>query len=49
MEGLGNKMLLREYLTALPKASELAAEVARTRELLERHAESRRLGRQSEE
>ena len=49
MEGLGNKMLVREYLTALPKASELAAEVARTRELLERQAESRRLARQSEQ
>jgi predicted nuclease of restriction endonuclease-like (RecB) superfamily len=42
MEGLGNKMLIREYLTALPKASALAAEVARTRELLERQAELRR-------
>jgi len=49
MEGLGNKMLVREYLTALPKASELAAEVARTRQLLERQAESRRLARQSEQ
>ena len=49
MEGLGNKMLVREYLTALPKASELAAEVARARELLERQAESRRLARQSEQ
>ena len=45
MEGLGNKMLVREYLTALPKASELAAEVARTRELLDRQAESRRASR----
>jgi predicted nuclease of restriction endonuclease-like (RecB) superfamily len=49
MEGLGNKMLVREYLTALPKASELAAEVARTREMLERQAESRRLARRSEQ
>jgi len=48
MEGLGNKMLVREYLTALPKESKLAAEVARTRELLERQADSRRLARQSE-
>ena len=44
MEGLGNKMLVREYLTALPKASELAAEVARTRDLLERQAELRQAG-----
>ena len=49
MEGLGNKMLLREYLTALPKASELAAEVARARELVEGQAESRRLAHQSEQ
>ena len=46
MEGLHNKMLVREYLTALPKESALAAEVARTRELLEHQAESRRLSRQ---
>jgi len=49
MEGLGNKNLVREYLTARPKASELAAEVARAREWLERQAESRRLARQSEQ
>jgi predicted nuclease of restriction endonuclease-like (RecB) superfamily len=42
MEGLHNKMLIREYLTALPKESALAAEVARTRDLLERQAELRR-------
>jgi predicted nuclease of restriction endonuclease-like (RecB) superfamily len=42
MEGLGSKMLVREYLTALPKESALAAELARTRELLERQAELRR-------
>jgi predicted nuclease of restriction endonuclease-like (RecB) superfamily len=36
MEGLGSKMLVREYMTALPKEAALAAEVARTRELLER-------------
>jgi len=48
MEGLGNRMLVREYLTDLPEASELAAEVARAKELLERQAESRRLARQSE-
>lgn len=42
MDGLGSKLLVREYLTALPKESTLAAEVARTRELLERQAASRR-------
>lgn len=45
MEGLGSKMLIREYLTALPKESALAAELARTRELLERQAELRRAAR----
>ena len=40
MEGLGCKMLVREYQTALPKESALAAEVGRTRELLEQQAES---------
>jgi predicted nuclease of restriction endonuclease-like (RecB) superfamily len=45
MEGLHNKMLVREYLTALPKEAELAAEVGRTRELLERNAEQRRMAR----
>ena len=44
MEGLGSKLLIREYLTALPKESALAAEVARTRELLERQAELRQTG-----
>jgi predicted nuclease of restriction endonuclease-like (RecB) superfamily len=39
-EGLGSKLLIREYLTALPKESALAAELARTRGLLERHASS---------
>ena len=43
MEGLGSKMLVREYLTALPKESALASEVARTRELLERQVELRRM------
>jgi predicted nuclease of restriction endonuclease-like (RecB) superfamily len=46
MEGLHNKMLVREYLTALPKESALAAEVARTRDLLERQAELRRTSRE---
>jgi predicted nuclease of restriction endonuclease-like (RecB) superfamily len=45
MEGLGSKLLVREYLTALPKESVLAAEVAHTRELLERQAEERRMAR----
>lgn len=45
MEGLGSKLLIREYLTALPKESALAAEVARTRELLERQAQLRRAAR----
>jgi predicted nuclease of restriction endonuclease-like (RecB) superfamily len=47
MEGLHNKMLVREYRTALPKESALAAEVGRTRELLERNAEQRRMARGS--
>ena len=42
MEGLGSKMLIREYMTALPKESALAEEIARTRELLERQVEMRR-------
>ena len=45
MEGLHNKMLVREYRTVLPKESALAAEIARTRELLEHRAESRRVSR----
>jgi len=45
MEGLGSKLLVREYLTALPKESVLAAEVAHTRELLERQAELRQMAR----
>jgi len=43
MGGLQNKMMVREYLTALPKESDLAAEIARTREFLEQQADSRRL------
>jgi predicted nuclease of restriction endonuclease-like (RecB) superfamily len=46
MEGLGSKLLIREYLTALPKESVLAAEVAHTRELLERQAELRQMARE---
>ena len=38
LEGLPNRMLVREYLTSLPKEAELAAEISRTRELLEHHA-----------
>jgi predicted nuclease of restriction endonuclease-like (RecB) superfamily len=45
MEGLGSKLLVREYLTALPKESVLAAEVAHKRALLERQAEHRRMVR----
>ena len=45
MAGLHNKMLVREYLTALPKEAALAAEVGRTRELLERQVEQRRMAR----
>jgi hypothetical protein len=45
MDGLGSKMLVREYLTALPKESALAAELARTRDLLECQAELRRATR----
>jgi predicted nuclease of restriction endonuclease-like (RecB) superfamily len=45
MDGLGSKMLIREYLTALPKESALAAELVRTRELLERQADLRRAAR----
>jgi len=46
MAGLHNKLLVREYLTALPKEAALAAEVGRTRELLERNAEQRRMARE---
>jgi hypothetical protein len=38
-------MLVREYRTALPKESDLAAEIARTRDFLEHRAESRRASR----
>ena len=48
MEGLQNKMLVREYLTALPKESALVAELARTREVLEHQAELRRQKRHSQ-
>lgn len=44
LEGLSNKMLVREYLTALPDEKLLAEELARTRRLLEAraHAKARR-------
>ena len=45
MDGLHNKLLVREYLTALPKESELAAEVNRAREVLVRQVELRRMAR----
>ena len=47
LDGLPNKMLVREYLTSLPEETALAAEVARTRELLERRAEIRHTARRS--
>lgn len=37
-EGLPNKMLVREYLTVLPKADLLEAEIEKTRRQLERNA-----------
>jgi len=45
LDGLQNKMLVREYLTALPPESELAREVNRAREVLVRQAEVRRQAR----
>jgi predicted nuclease of restriction endonuclease-like (RecB) superfamily len=42
LEGLPNKVLAAEYRTALPDEKSLAAEVARTRRLLETRAPSRR-------
>jgi hypothetical protein len=38
-----SRMLISEYLTALPKESALAAEVTGTRELLERQAGQSRM------
>jgi len=43
LDGLNNKMLVREYLTALPPESELAQEINRARAVLIRQAEARRL------
>ena len=45
LDGLRNKMLVREYLTALPPESELAREVSRAREVLLRQVEARRMTR----
>jgi predicted nuclease of restriction endonuclease-like (RecB) superfamily len=45
LDGLHNKMLVREYLTTLPPESELAREVNRAREALVRQVEARRLAR----
>jgi predicted nuclease of restriction endonuclease-like (RecB) superfamily len=42
LDGVGNKMLVREYLTTLPTELELAREVNRAREVLVRQAEARR-------
>jgi len=42
LDGLHNKLLVREYLTALPAESELAHEVNRAREAFVRQAEARR-------
>jgi len=46
LDGLHNKMLVREYLTALPPESELAREVNRVREVLVRQAEARRMAKE---
>jgi predicted nuclease of restriction endonuclease-like (RecB) superfamily len=45
LDGLHNKLLVREYLTALPPESELAREVNRARTVLVRHVEARRMAR----
>jgi predicted nuclease of restriction endonuclease-like (RecB) superfamily len=45
LDGLHNKMLVREYLTALPPESELAREVNRARAVLVRQVEARRMAR----
>ncbi len=45
LDGLHNKMIVREYLTALPPESTLAKEVNRARTLLVREAELRRMNR----
>jgi predicted nuclease of restriction endonuclease-like (RecB) superfamily len=45
LDGLHNKLLVREYLTALPPEAELAREVNRAREVLVHQVEARRLAR----
>jgi predicted nuclease of restriction endonuclease-like (RecB) superfamily len=45
LDGLHNKLLVREYLTALPPEAELAQEVNRARADLVRHVEMRRVAR----
>ena len=45
LDGLRNKLLIREYLTALPPDSELAREVNRAREVLVRQVEARGMAR----
>jgi predicted nuclease of restriction endonuclease-like (RecB) superfamily len=45
LDGLNNKMLVREYLTALPPESELAHEINRARAVLVRQVEARRQAR----
>ena len=45
LDGLHNKLLVREYLTALPPESELAREINRARAVLVRHVEMRRMAR----
>jgi hypothetical protein len=45
LDGLGNKLLVREYLTPLSLESELAREINRARAVLMRQAEARRLAR----
>jgi hypothetical protein len=48
LDGLGNKLLVREYLTPLSLESELAREINRARAVLMRQAEARRLREQNE-
>jgi len=45
LDGLNNKMLVREYLTALPPESELAHEINHARAVLVRQVEARRQAR----
>lgn len=45
LDGLNNKMLVREYLTALPAESQLVNEIKRARAILVRQVEERLLAR----